>query len=45
VADGNLIRCRREGRFIYRRSQPETISEYGRALTKLAGQTKAASKN
>jgi hypothetical protein len=38
LADGNLMGCRREGQFIYNRSQPETIGEYGR-------QTKAASKS
>jgi hypothetical protein len=43
LADANLIECRREGQFIYNRSRPEMIREYGRALTKMAGKTKAAS--
>lgn len=37
LADANLIETRREGQFIYMRSKPETIREYGRALAKLAG--------
>jgi hypothetical protein len=40
LADGNLMGCRREGQSLYNRSQPETIREYGRALTKLAGKQK-----
>ena len=37
LADANLIEPRREGQFIYMRSKPETIRDYGRALAKLAG--------
>lgn len=48
LADANLIETRREGQFIYMRSRPETIRDYGRALARLAGKkgagkTKAAS--
>ena len=43
LADANLIETRREGQFIYLRSRPETIREYGRSLAKMAGKTKAAS--
>ena len=49
LADANLIETRRDGQFIYMRSKPETIREYGRALAKMAGKqsdkTKAASKS
>jgi len=45
LADANLIETRREGQFIYMRSKPETIRDYGRALAKMAGKTKAASKS
>jgi ArsR family transcriptional regulator len=37
LADADLITTRREGQFIYMRSRPETIHEYGRALAKMAG--------
>jgi ArsR family transcriptional regulator, arsenate/arsenite/antimonite-responsive transcriptional repressor len=43
LAEAKLIECRRKGQFIYSRSRPETIREYGRALTKMAGKRKAAS--
>ncbi|MFZ3191401.1 MAG: metalloregulator ArsR/SmtB family transcription factor [Candidatus Sulfotelmatobacter sp.] len=43
LADANLIETRREGQFIYVKSRPETIREYGRSLAKMAGKTKAAS--
>jgi len=43
LAEARLIECRREGQFIYNRSRPETIGEYGRALAKMAGKAKAAS--
>jgi|ERR1700688_5075919 ArsR family transcriptional regulator, arsenate/arsenite/antimonite-responsive transcriptional repressor len=38
LADANLIETRREGQFIYMRSRPETIRDYGRALAKMAGE-------
>ena len=44
LAEANLIESRREGQFIYNRSRPETIREYSRTLTEMAGKTKAASK-
>jgi ArsR family transcriptional regulator len=37
LADANLIETRREGQFVYMRSRPETIRDYGRALAKMAG--------
>ncbi len=48
LADANLIATRREGQFIYMRSRPETVRDYARALTGIAGKniarkTKAAS--
>jgi ArsR family transcriptional regulator len=39
LADANLIETRREGQFIYMRSRPETILDYGRALAKMGGKT------
>jgi ArsR family transcriptional regulator len=41
LADANLIETRRDGQFIYMRSRPETIREYGRALAKMAGKKMA----
>jgi ArsR family transcriptional regulator len=43
LADAPLIETRREGQFIYMRSKPETIRNYGRSLAKMAG-TKTADK-
>jgi ArsR family transcriptional regulator len=43
LADAHLIETRREGQFIYMRSKPETIRNYGRSLAKMAG-TKTADK-
>jgi len=37
LADANLISTRREGQFIYLHPRPETLREYTRALTILAG--------
>ena len=37
LAGANLIESRRDGQFIYNRSRPETIQEYGQALAKMAG--------
>ena len=37
LADANLIETRREGQFIYMRSKPETIRDYGRALARIGG--------
>jgi ArsR family transcriptional regulator len=39
LADANLIETRREGQFIYMRSRPETVREYGRVLARMAGKT------
>jgi ArsR family transcriptional regulator len=41
LAAANLIETRREGQFIYMRSRPETIREYGRALAEMAGKKMA----
>ncbi len=41
LAEANLIESHREGQFIYNRSRPETIREYTRALTKMAGKNKS----
>ncbi|MFZ0321462.1 MAG: metalloregulator ArsR/SmtB family transcription factor [Candidatus Sulfotelmatobacter sp.] len=45
LSDANLIETRREGQFIYLKSRPETVREYGQALTKMAAKRKAASKS
>ena len=45
LADANLLETRRKGQFIYLKSQPETLREYGRALNRMAGKKKAASKS
>jgi ArsR family transcriptional regulator, arsenate/arsenite/antimonite-responsive transcriptional repressor len=45
LADANLIETRREGQFVYLKSRPETIREYGQALTKMGNKKKAASKS
>jgi ArsR family transcriptional regulator len=39
LADSNLVGTRREGQFIYLKSRPETIRDYGRALGRIAGAT------
>jgi ArsR family transcriptional regulator len=44
LADAELITTRREGQFIYMRSRPETIREYGRALVRMAGKKIAGKK-
>jgi ArsR family transcriptional regulator len=44
LAEANLIESRREGQFIYNRTLPQTIREYARTLTAMAGKTKAATK-
>ena len=43
LAEANLIESRREGQFIYNRTRPETIREYGQALSKIGQRKKAAS--
>jgi ArsR family transcriptional regulator, arsenate/arsenite/antimonite-responsive transcriptional repressor len=37
LADAGLIECRRKGQFVHNRVVPETISEYSRALARIAG--------
>src|SRR6204780_4636041 len=41
LADANLIETRREGQFIYMRARPQTVREYGRALSQIAGKKTA----
>ncbi|MFZ0760361.1 MAG: metalloregulator ArsR/SmtB family transcription factor [Candidatus Sulfotelmatobacter sp.] len=43
LADANLIRCRREGQFIYNRARRDTIRAYVLALNRLGAKRKAAS--
>ncbi len=43
LADANLIKTRREGQFVYLKSRPETIRQYGQALAKMGSKRKAAS--
>jgi ArsR family transcriptional regulator len=45
LADANLVDTRREGQFIYLKSRPGTIRDYSKALSKIAGKRKAASKS
>jgi ArsR family transcriptional regulator len=41
LSEAKLITCRREGQFVYNRAIPETITDYTRALTKIAAGMKA----
>jgi len=45
LADAKLIKCRREGQFIYNRVLPGTIREYTRSLLRIAGKRKSISKS
>jgi ArsR family transcriptional regulator len=36
LSDAELIECRKEGQFVYSRTKPETIAEYGAALARVA---------
>ncbi len=36
LSDAHLIRCRREGQFVYSEAVPETIAAFGEALRKIA---------
>ena len=40
LADAKLIECRREGQFVYSRTNPKIIQEYAKALAILAGKPK-----
>lgn len=40
LADARLIECRREGQFVYSRTNPKVIEEYVKALATLAGKAK-----
>jgi DNA-binding transcriptional ArsR family regulator len=44
LADANLIETRREGQFIFLKSRPETVREYGRSLAKMARKQKPPAK-
>ncbi len=41
LADAGLIECRKEGQFVYSRTKPATITEYGAALARVAKGTSA----
>src|SRR5216683_1526446 len=41
LSEAGLIACRREGQFVYSETIPETVEEYTRALTKIAGGKKS----
>jgi len=41
LSDAELIECRKEGQFVYSRTVPETIAEYGAALARVAKGTSA----
>ena len=41
LSDAELIECRKEGQFVYSRTVPETIAEYGAALARVAKGTGA----
>jgi ArsR family transcriptional regulator len=36
LADAELIECRKDGQFVYSRTVPATIAEYGAALARVA---------
>jgi ArsR family transcriptional regulator len=36
LADAELIECRKDGQFVYSRTVPKTIAEYGAALARVA---------
>lgn len=40
LSEANLIESRREGQFIYNRALPQTIRQYARTLTAMAGKQK-----
>jgi len=44
LSEAGLIRCRREGQFVYSEAVPETIASYSRALAKIAGKKKSRRK-
>jgi ArsR family transcriptional regulator, arsenate/arsenite/antimonite-responsive transcriptional repressor len=44
LSDAELIECRKEGQFVYSRTKPETIAEYGAALARIAKNGRAAAK-
>jgi ArsR family transcriptional regulator len=44
LSEAGLIACCREGQFIYSQAVPETVNAYTRALTKITGRKKSASR-
>jgi ArsR family transcriptional regulator len=44
LSDAGLIECRRKGQFVHNRVVPETIAEYSRALARMAGGKKTATR-
>ena len=45
LSDAGLIECRKEGQFVYSRTVPATIAEYGAALVRIAKDGRAAAKD
>jgi len=41
LVDANLIECRRVGQFVHSRVVPETVEEYTKTLSRIAGGKKA----
>lgn len=44
LSEAKLITCRRQGQFVYNQAVPETIAAYTRALAKIAGRVKKATR-
>jgi ArsR family transcriptional regulator, arsenate/arsenite/antimonite-responsive transcriptional repressor len=44
LSDAGLIECRRKGQFVHNRVVPETIAEYSKALARMAGGKKTATR-
>jgi ArsR family transcriptional regulator, arsenate/arsenite/antimonite-responsive transcriptional repressor len=44
LSDAGLIECRRKGQFVHNRALPETIAKYSRALARIAGGKKTATR-
>ena len=44
LAAAGLIKCRKEGQFVYSRTVPATIAEYGAALARIARNGRATAR-
>lgn len=44
LSDAGLIECRRRGQFVHNRAVPEALAEYSRALARMAGGKKTATR-